>query len=234
MNCREIWTDNPCQTGFLYSITPLLTATSGRCGGERWWTEWIGSVSFCEQAAASGLPELEMRAFCLNSCQCFFFLAALYFLGPHSVQPGTSTEINWPMSTAGEKKYPQDFWWYLSWNKLICMLPTWIPPFQISSMSISNEFPHHQPENNNTPKNPQDTGGINIYLLFPMFWLHFYLFSLAYALKGALFCFLAVQVESLQSYITLPLHLLFCQYRGCLLRVVFQETLNIFVWGGES
>lgn len=104
VNCREIWTDNPCQTGFLYSITPLLTATSGRCGGERWWTEWIGSVSFCEQAAASGLPELEMRAFCLNSCQCFFFLAALYFLGPHSVQPGTSTEINWPMSTAGERK----------------------------------------------------------------------------------------------------------------------------------
>lgn len=78
---RKIWTDNPCQTGSFCSITPLLTVANSRCQGERLWTGWIGSVLFSHQSAASGLLEMKMKTFCLNSCQ-YFFLAALYLWDP--------------------------------------------------------------------------------------------------------------------------------------------------------
>lgn len=42
----------------------------------------------------------------------------------------------------------------------------------ISSMSITDEFSHHQPGNNKIPKNLEDTKGIIVYLCFLMIWLH--------------------------------------------------------------
>lgn len=115
----------------------------------------------------------------------FFFLAALYLLGPHSVQPGTSTVINWPMSTVGEKKNKISGGISYGTNLSVCCLHE---SFLISSMSTSTEFLHHQPETKNTPKNLQDTG-INIYLLFPVFWLYFYLFPLLMLSRGHLSAF---------------------------------------------
>lgn len=98
--CRKIWTDNPCQTGSFCSITPLLTVANSRCQGERLWTGWIGSVLFSHQSAASGLLEMKMKTFCLNSCQ-YFFLAALYLWDPDLA---TSAMMNCLMNITSDQK----------------------------------------------------------------------------------------------------------------------------------